>query len=279
MFKTGTLFSYDEGGHTLGEYTTAGALGAEYIYADGTPVGYVTGGVVYYIETDALGTPRQVILPGATTSTDTQVWKWDSFASSSAFGENSPSVQTITFNLRFPGQYFDSETGLHYNYQRYYEPGTDRYTSSDRIGLLGGINTYVYVGAQPLTRFDPLGLLAPPAPPPVAPPPAPPTGLWPRIAPLCRAVTTNPYVLAIVAAAWPSPTSGCDQPYPPPENNCQKGDTHCEEEISHCRDLCRKARVDPDMRNIWGGSWAKCLAGCVSIACQGHLDPNEYEDK
>jgi len=141
VFKTGTLFSYDEGGHLLGEYTTAGGLGAEYLYTDSIPVAYIAGGTLYYVEADELGTPRQVIQPGATTANDTTEWKWDYFASNSAFGENAPSVQTITFNLRFPSQYFDAETGLNYNYFRDYEPGTGRYVESDPVGLRGGVST------------------------------------------------------------------------------------------------------------------------------------------
>jgi len=156
----GKLFSYDEGGRLLGEYTTTGALGAQYVYVDSMPVAYITGGVLYYIETDQLGTPRQVILPGATTANDAAVWKWGYFASNSAFGENAPSVQTITFNLRFPGQYFDAETGLNYNYFRDYEPGTGRYVESDPIGLRGGPSTYGYANQNSLRLDDPTGLFA-----------------------------------------------------------------------------------------------------------------------
>jgi RHS repeat-associated protein len=64
----------------------------------------------------------------------------------------------VTYNLRFPGQFFDSQAGLHQNYFRDYDPAVGRYVESDPIGLTAGVNTYVYVGADPMDWFDPDGL-------------------------------------------------------------------------------------------------------------------------
>jgi RHS repeat-associated protein len=68
-------------------------------------------------------------------------------------------VETVVNNLRFPGQYYDAETGLHYNFHRYYDPVTGRYTQADPIGFLGGdLNLYGYVGNNPVNRIDTSGL-------------------------------------------------------------------------------------------------------------------------
>ena len=64
----------------------------------------------------------------------------------------------VAYNLRFPGQYFDSETGTHYNYFRDYDPRVGRYLQSDPLGLRAGVNTFGYVSQQPLAYIDPLGL-------------------------------------------------------------------------------------------------------------------------
>jgi RHS repeat-associated protein len=73
--------------------------------------------------------------------------------------DNNPSgAGAFDFPLRFPGQYFDKETNVAYNYYRDYDPSTGRYVQSDPIGLIGGANTYTYVGGSPLMWWDVLGL-------------------------------------------------------------------------------------------------------------------------
>jgi RHS repeat-associated protein len=76
------------------------------------------------------------------------------------FGAATITVSTITNNLRFPGQYFDAETGLSYNYMRDYNTTIGRYIESDPIGLTGGdVNVYRYVMNNPNSNVDPDGLL------------------------------------------------------------------------------------------------------------------------
>jgi RHS repeat-associated protein len=88
------------------------------------------------------------------------VWKWDQ---QEPFGVNVPDenpsgLGAFDLPLRLPGQYFDKETNLHYNYFRDYDPSLGRYVESDPIGLDGGLNTYAYVRSHPLAFFDPDGL-------------------------------------------------------------------------------------------------------------------------
>ncbi len=76
----------------------------------------------------------------------------------SSFGEATINVAVVENSLRFPDQYYDSETGLHYNYQRYYDPETGRYITPDPIGLAGGINLFAYIQNDPVNWVDPWGL-------------------------------------------------------------------------------------------------------------------------
>ncbi len=104
---------------------------------------------LYYLHTNHLNTPHVI-----TDENRQIVWKADY----TPFGMTTITTNNLDNPLRFPGQYFDAETGLHYNYFRDYNPSTGRYIESDPIGLKGGLNTYVYVEADPLTRIDPDGL-------------------------------------------------------------------------------------------------------------------------
>ncbi len=63
-------------------------------------------------------------------------------------------------NVILPGQYYDVETGLSYNMGRDFDPATGRYVESDPLGLKAGINTYAYVGDNPLSYIDPNGLFS-----------------------------------------------------------------------------------------------------------------------
>ncbi|MDH5444765.1 MAG: DUF6531 domain-containing protein [Gammaproteobacteria bacterium] len=112
-------------------------------------------GELHYIHTDHLGTPRAV-----TNDTGTVIWRWqsDPFGHAAANDDPDGDGNTNEMNLRFAGQYYDAESGLHYNYFRYYDPKTGRYITSDPIGLMGGLNTYSYVNANPINGIDPWGL-------------------------------------------------------------------------------------------------------------------------
>jgi RHS repeat-associated protein len=74
------------------------------------------------------------------------------------FGQADVIAPGVENNLRFAGQYYDQETGLHYNYHRYYDPKLGRYLRADPIGLAGGINPYVYVQNNSVNWTDPKGL-------------------------------------------------------------------------------------------------------------------------
>ncbi len=107
---------------------------------------------IYWYHTELNGLPERV------TGADGQtVWRGQFSTWGKTERELSVPQWQVPQNLRFQGQYLDRESGLHYNLFRYYDPVAGRYTQMDPIGLLGGINTYSYVG-DPLVWVDPLGL-------------------------------------------------------------------------------------------------------------------------
>jgi RHS repeat-associated protein len=157
-----TYFVYDESDHLLGEYGTNGELIQEIVWFDNIPIAAIRlGGTgpqidVLYIHADHLNAPARISAP----STNAIVWRWDH----DPYGNGAPNEDpdgnghSLQFNLRFPGQYFDAETGLHYNYFRDYDPAVGRYMQSDPIGLDGGANTYGYADMNPASNIDPSGL-------------------------------------------------------------------------------------------------------------------------
>ena len=89
------------------------------------------------------------------------VWRWthDPYGNGAAIEDPDGNGAAVVFNLRFPGQYYDQETGLLYNGHRYYDPVVAGYISSDPLGLAGGsYSTYAYVGGNPVSFVDPFGL-------------------------------------------------------------------------------------------------------------------------
>jgi large repetitive protein len=144
----------DEG--LIGEYDTVGGLIKAYGYKPNStwstdPVFLKTNNQYFFYHNDHLGTPQKI-----TALNGTIVWS----AKSQAFGKTTvDSSSTITNNLRFPGQYEDEETSLHYNRNRYYNPRTGRYLQQDPIGLIADISLYKYALLNPNIYSDPLGLL------------------------------------------------------------------------------------------------------------------------
>ena len=148
-----TYFAYSDEG-LIGEYDGSGAEIKTYGWTpDSTwgtnPLFQKVGSDYYWYQNDHLGTPQKL-----TSVSGAVVWS----AEYSSFGQATMSNELITNNLRFPGQYYDSETGLHYNWFRYYDPETGRYVGADPIGLRGGINIFSYVGNNPIRGVDPFGL-------------------------------------------------------------------------------------------------------------------------
>jgi RHS repeat-associated protein len=172
-----TTYSLYRDRRLAAEADGTGRITAHYVYLDGKPVARIdmvpddsflsalwqrvraigSTATIYAIHTDHLGVPQAV-----TDAAQAIVWQ----ARISPFGQarvvhasaRADVGNAFEMNLRLPGQVYDAETGLHQNYFRDYDPALGRYTTPDPMGLAGGINPYLYVGDNPLTNVDPLGL-------------------------------------------------------------------------------------------------------------------------
>jgi RHS repeat-associated protein len=183
------LFIYDDAGHMLGEYDHQGNAIQELIWLNDTPVA-VTGmlpcltsttntntangaignptcveNATAFIFTDHLNTPREIARIGASAANGnnanayTTIWKWDSLPFGETLPNQNPSgLGVLNFNHRFPGQYYDRETGLSQNWHREYDSRLGRYVQSDPKGLEAGTNTYSYVYQSPISSTDATGL-------------------------------------------------------------------------------------------------------------------------
>jgi RHS repeat-associated protein len=150
-----TVFHYDSAGHLISETDAAGLSVRDYVWHESmSPLAQIDGAHgnerITYLHTDHLMTNRL-----GTDELQGVVWRWEG----EAFGETpAQELSGVRVDLRFPGQYVDAESGLFYNWNRYYDPSIGRYITSDPIGLEGGINTYLYANSNPVRYYDPYGL-------------------------------------------------------------------------------------------------------------------------
>ncbi|MFT4715854.1 MAG: RHS repeat-associated protein [Paracoccaceae bacterium] len=143
---------YDLEGKRIEEYlfdpvASTSTLIREYVWLDGKPVAVIEGGVIYYVRADHIGRPVF-----ATDGTAAVVWS----ASYQPFGGVHVSSGS-PIDLRFPGQWFQAESGLHQNWMRDYDPTTGRYIEADPLGLVDGPSVYGYALQNPGRYVDPRG--------------------------------------------------------------------------------------------------------------------------
>jgi RHS repeat-associated protein len=212
---TTTHFVHDRMGNVIAETAGGGATGTtgttrEYIYLDEAeiaptmnsrtvvdrPLAVVSAvntasPATYWVSVDHLNRPVKM-----TTTTKASVWDaiWQPWG-----GAHSLIVTgTAVFDARFPGQWFQSETGLHYNWHRSYDPTLGRYTQSDPLGFVDGPSVYGYAGGSPQRWVDRDGRLIF-----VPEPSLPPSEITPCMDTLCAKF---PYLLGCFGPEMPKNT-------------------------------------------------------------------------
>lgn len=144
-----TVYFYDQQGQLIAEYDgISGDLLREYVWLEDTPIAVIEAGVtptIHYIHTDHIGRPIALSDAGGSFANET-TWV--------VFGNAWSVTGTLGVDLRFPGQMYQFESGLHYNWNRQYDPSIARYTQPDPLGLVDGPSRYAYVRNDPLQLVD-----------------------------------------------------------------------------------------------------------------------------
>ena len=236
------------------------------MWFDGAAVAVIESGVVYYIRSDHIGRPVF-----ATNAAGVQVWG----ASYLPFGGVRTSTGT-PITLRFPGQWFQSESGLHQNWMRDYDPTSGRYLQADPLGLVDGASVYEYVKGNPGRWIDPRGEQTTTLSGSLR------EGIFRAVGKVCAAAIGDvaaaaaPVVItaaAILAASATAAGDGstcdsCTAPPPPP---------NCDEEWQNAEERCAEelAKRSPN-RSFTGGykTIFECARGYVSVQCGGN--PIDY---
>jgi RHS repeat-associated protein len=246
---------YGPDGNRIAEYNEAtGALIRQYVWLEGAPIAVVEGGVISFVRSDHIGRPVF-----ATNASGVKVWT----AAYLPFGGVRVSTGTPP-TARFPGQWFQSETGLHQNWMRDYDPTTGRYMQADPLGLVDGASVYGYALLNPGRHIDPTGEDVAAVTPTV----------WATAGAMCLAdgpipigeVAAALFIAGVVLFSTPTEACGCEAEPPPPPLDCP---AQWRWAYSKCGDLL--SEPNPPRGQTGGyGTILECARGFVTQNCGGN---------